>query len=82
MKLSDVLDHDRLLLVVCHDCTARTPLDPAPVALRIGVHAHIADIETDVICPACGSEDIALRTFSPIDKSPIEASHLEQRESA
>ena len=67
MKLSDVLDHDRLLLVVCHDCTARIPLDPTPHALRWGANAPLERIEAGLLCPSCGSEDITLTTFSPIE---------------
>ena len=68
MKLSDVLDQDKLLLVVCHDCTARIPLDPAPHALRWGANAPIERVEAGLHCPSCGSEDITLKAFSPIEE--------------
>lgn len=66
MKLRDVLDHDQLLLVACHDCNAKTPLDPAYFALRLGVHASIADLRHEVLCPVCGSAEITLGVHSPV----------------
>lgn len=68
MKLRDVLDHDRLLLVACHDCHAKTPLDPARYALRVGVHADISDLLHDMTCPVCGASDITLGSHSPLDR--------------
>ncbi len=68
MMLRDLLDHDRLLLVVCHDCNAKTPLDPATFALRLGVHTALADLVHELACPICGSAEIALNAFSPIEK--------------
>jgi hypothetical protein len=68
MKLCDVLDHDRLLLVVCEDCTGKTPLDPAPFALRFGVHAGLSEIKPEIVCPMCGSAEIRLSTFSPVER--------------
>lgn len=68
MNLRDLLDHDRLLLVVCNDCNAKTPLDPARFALRLGVQTHLADLAHELTCPVCGSADIALNAFSPIEK--------------
>lgn len=66
IKFRDVLDRDQLLLVACHDCGARTPLDPAPIALRLGVQADIATVAEDMTCPMCGSADVTLGVHSPI----------------
>jgi len=66
MKFRDVLDRDQLLLVACHDCGARTPLDPAPIALRLGAQADIATVAEDMTCPMCGSADVTLGVHSPI----------------
>lgn len=73
MKLRDVLDHDRLLLVACNDCHGKTPLDPAGFALRVGVHADVADLIHDLNCPVCGSADIELGAHSPIEAHTGEA---------
>ena len=70
MKLRDLLDHDRLLLVACDDCHAKTPLDPAHFALRYGVHGDISALKPEIVCPSCGSHDFTLRAFSPIE--PVE----------
>jgi hypothetical protein len=69
MKLRDLLDHDQLLLVACNDCNAKTPLDPAELALRMGTQTHLADIAPDLRCPSCGSADILVGAFSPLDKN-------------
>jgi hypothetical protein len=75
MKLRDLLDQDRLLLVACDDCHAKTPLDPAPFALRYGVDLRVAALTHDLRCPSCGSADIALRAFSPIEKREVAVPH-------
>lgn len=67
MKLRDVLDHDRLLLVACNDCHGKTPLDPARFALRVGVHTDIADLLHELNCPVCGSADIVISSHSPLE---------------
>ncbi len=66
MKFRDVLNSDHLLLVACHDCGAKTPLDPAPIALRMGVHTEIAAVTPELLCPVCGSADITLGVHSPV----------------
>lgn len=66
MRFQDVLDRAQLLLVACHDCGARTPLDPAPIALRLGVQAEIATVAGDMTCPMCGSADVTLGVHSPV----------------
>lgn len=66
MKFRDVLNSDHLLLVACHDCGAKTPLDPAPIALRVGVQTDIAAVTPELLCPVCGSADITLRVHSPV----------------
>jgi hypothetical protein len=66
MKFRDVLDSANLLLVACHDCGGKTPLDPAPIALRLGAQTDIAVVKPEMHCPVCGSADIALGVHSPI----------------
>ena len=51
MKFRDVLNNDHLLLVACHDCGGKTPLDPAPIALRVGVQADIAEVTPESALP-------------------------------
>jgi hypothetical protein len=66
MKFRDVLNSDHLLLVACHDCGAKTPLDPAPIALRVGIQTDIAAVTPELLCPVCGSADITLGVHSPV----------------
>ena len=66
MKFRDVLNSDHLLLVACHDCGGKTPLDPAPIALRVGVQTDIAAVTPEIHCPVCGSTDITLGVHSPV----------------
>lgn len=68
MKLGDVLDHDQLLLVACQDCNAKTPLDPAYFALRLGVNAPVSDLRHEVLCPVCGSAEIEIGVHSPLER--------------
>jgi Zn finger protein HypA/HybF involved in hydrogenase expression len=71
MKLRDLLDHDRLLLVACEDCHAKTPLDPASFALRHGAQTDVATLIDDLLCPSCGSTEITLRAFSPVEQREL-----------
>lgn len=66
MKFRDVLNSDHLLLVACHDCGGKTPLDPAPIALRLGVQTDIEAVTPELQCPVCGSADITLGVHSPV----------------
>ena len=66
MRFRDLLDSDHLLLVTCHDCGGKTPLDPAPIALRLGVEADITIVTPETLCPVCGSADITLGIHSPV----------------
>ncbi|MDP3492753.1 MAG: hypothetical protein Q8R82_06530 [Hyphomonadaceae bacterium] len=68
MKLRDYLDHDRLLLVACQDCNAKTPLDPAHFALRFGANTSVEDLAPGIVCPVCGSADIKLGAHSPMER--------------
>ena len=69
MKFRDLLNNDQLLLVVCHDCNAHTPVDPTQHALERGVDADVAAIKPETTCPACGSADISLGAFSPLNSA-------------
>jgi hypothetical protein len=74
MKLRDLLNNDRLILVVCDDCGGRTPVDPAQHALRVGVDTAVADLKADMTCPVCGSAEISLASYSPLMReAPAEA---------
>jgi len=66
MTFGDLLNNDQLILVVCEDCSTRTPVDPAPHALHVGLGAELAQLAPEVRCPVCGSADIALRAHSPV----------------
>ena len=66
MKFRDVLNSDHLLLVACHDCGGKTPLDPTPIALRVGAQTDIAAVTPEMHCPVCGSADITLGVHSPV----------------
>lgn len=67
MKLRDFLDNDHLLLVECDDCNAKTPLDPAYFALRLGIDATVEDLAPALVCPVCGSAEITLGVHSPVE---------------
>jgi len=71
MKLRDVLDNDHLLLVECDDCNAKTPLDPAYFALRLGIDAAVEDLAPALVCPVCGSADITLGVHSPVEHASV-----------
>lgn len=66
MTLGDLLNNDQLILVVCDDCGVKTPLDPSPHALRIGLSADLARLSHAVRCPSCGSAELALKAHSPV----------------
>ncbi len=69
MNFRDLLDNDQLILVACHDCNGRTPIDPAPLALDLGVATDVAVLKPDLHCPVCGSADITLGAFSPLERN-------------
>jgi hypothetical protein len=71
MQFRDLLNNDQLLLVVCHDCHARTSVDPTQHALKLGVDADVAPIKSETSCPACGSADISLGVFSPLEQRKV-----------
>ena len=66
MKFRDLLNNDQLILVVCQDCGAKTPVDPALSALEHGVDADIDNLRPELHCPVCGSSDVELRAHSPV----------------
>jgi hypothetical protein len=66
MTLGDLLNNDQLILVVCDDCGVKTPIDPAPHALRLGLGADLSRLASHVLCPSCGSADVALKAHSPV----------------
>lgn len=68
MNFRDLLDNDQLILVVCHDCNGKTPIDPAPLALDLGVATDVAVLKPDLHCPVCGSTDVTLGAFSPLER--------------
>jgi len=66
MTLGDLLNNDQLILVVCDDCGVKTPVDPAPHALRIGLAADLSRLSSHVRCPTCGSAELVLKAHSPL----------------
>lgn len=69
MNFRDLLDNDQLILIACHDCNGKTPIDPAPLALDLGVATNVAVLKPDLHCPVCGSADITLAAFSPLERN-------------
>ncbi len=68
MNFRDLLDNDQLILVACHDCGGKTPIDPAPIALDLGVATNVAVLKPGLHCPVCGSADLTLGVFSPLTR--------------
>lgn len=66
MTLGDLLNNDQLILVVCDDCGVKTPVDPAPHALSLGLGADLSRLAAHVRCPSCGSAELALKAHSPV----------------
>lgn len=71
MKFRDLLNNDQLILIACQDCGGKTPVDPAPPALELGVDADVDDLRSDLNCPVCGSADVELRAHSPIATAAV-----------
>lgn len=69
MNFRDLLNNDQLILVACHDCDGRTPMDPAPLALDLGVATDVAVLKPGLNCPVCGSSDVTLAAFSPLERN-------------
>lgn len=67
MTFGDLLNNAQLILIVCDECNARTPIDPAPHALHAGLGADISQLAAEVRCPVCGSADIKLKAHSPVE---------------
>jgi hypothetical protein len=68
MNFRDLLDNDQLILIACHDCGGRTPIDPAPIALDLGIATNVAVLKPDLQCPVCASTDLTLAAFSPLQR--------------
>lgn len=68
MNFRDLLNNDQLILVACHDCGGKTPIDPAPIALDLGVATNVAVLKPDLHCPVCGSAEVTLSAFSPLER--------------
>ncbi len=66
MTLGDLLNTDQLILLVCDDCGVKTPIDPAPHALRNGLGADLARLSHSLRCPTCGSAELTLKAHSPV----------------
>jgi len=71
MQFRDLLNNDQLLLVICHDCGAKTPVDPTQHALELGVDAEVAAIKPEMTCAVCGSTDLSLGAFSPLEQRKV-----------
>lgn len=79
MKFRDLLNHDQLILVVCGDCGGQTPIDPAPLALELGVDADVAKLGAHLNCPVCGSADVDHRAYSPASSLPVSREQISER---
>lgn len=71
MKFRDLLNNDQLILVACQDCGGKTPVDPAPPALELGLDADVGVLRSTLNCPICGSADVELRTHSPVPPAVV-----------
>ena len=50
----------RLIELDCDECSSRTPLDPSFFLARRSANTTIDDLQSDLVCPACGSSEIWL----------------------
>ena len=64
MKLSELIIQGKLIEVHCHECQARTPLDPSFFLLR-RKDIELSQLGGHVHCGQCGSADIDLEPKRP-----------------
>jgi ribosomal protein L44E len=65
MKLRDYVVHYCLIELRCGECHSHTALDPAFFLARRG-DIEASELAKDMVCPACGSQDISLHAVSPV----------------
>jgi hypothetical protein len=65
MKLRDYVVRYCLIELRCGECHTHTALDPAFFLARRG-DIESSELAKDMVCPACGSMDIALHPVSPV----------------
>jgi Zn finger protein HypA/HybF involved in hydrogenase expression len=64
MKLREYVVRYCLIELRCGDCHSHTALDPAFFLARRG-DIESSELAKDMVCPACGSQDISLHAASP-----------------
>jgi hypothetical protein len=64
MTLRDLVVRGQLVELCCAECRTRTPLDPAFFLARRG-DIELGSLGDTLVCPACGSADIDLRSLVP-----------------
>ena len=65
MKLRDYVVRYCLIELRCGECHTHTALDPAFFLARRG-NIDSSELAKDLVCPACGSQDIKLDAVSPV----------------
>ena len=65
MKLRDYVVRYCLIELRCGECHSHTALDPAFFLARRG-DIESNELAKDMVCPACGSQDISLHAVSPV----------------
>lgn len=65
MKLREYVVRYCLIELRCGECNSHTALDPAFFLARRG-DIESSELAKDMVCPACGSQDIALHAVSPV----------------
>lgn len=65
MKLRDYVVRYCLIELRCGECHTHTALDPAFFLARRG-NIDSGELAKDMVCPACGSQDITLHPVSPV----------------
>jgi hypothetical protein len=64
MTLRDLVVKSRLIELCCAECRSKTPLDPAFFLARRG-DIELRSLGDKLVCPACGSADIDLKSIGP-----------------
>jgi Zn finger protein HypA/HybF involved in hydrogenase expression len=65
MKLREFVVRYCLIELRCGECRSHTALDPAFFLARRG-DIESSELAKDMVCPACGSQDISLHAVSPV----------------
>jgi hypothetical protein len=65
MKLREYVVRYCLIELRCGECNSHTALDPGFFLARRG-DIESTELAKDMVCPACGSQDISLHPVSPV----------------